>query len=64
MVDGNSVHGDERVFRPLSKRSSEIENIFDCGWVGVDVANGWDLREALWGLNVKVEGVELCGLGN
>ena len=40
VVDGNSVYGDECVFRPLSKGSSEVEDVFDCGWLGKVVIDG------------------------
>ena len=40
MVDGNSVYGDECVFRSLSKGASKIEDVFDCGWFGEVVVNG------------------------
>ena len=39
MIDGNSVYGDESVFRSLSKGSSEIEDVFNSGWLGKVVVN-------------------------
>ena len=40
VIDGNSVYGDESVFRSLSKGSSEIEDVFNNGWFGKVVVNG------------------------
>ena len=61
MVDGDAVDCDECVPGSLPKRACEF---FDCGWVGVAVAGGWDLRKAVGGLKVKAESVVLYGLGN
>ena len=61
MVDGDAVDCDECVLGSLPKRAREMKDVFDCGWVGVAVASGWDLRKAIWSLNVKAEGSVLYG---
>ena len=40
MVDGNAIDGNECVPGGLAKWSSEVKNVFDCGWLLVDVVNG------------------------
>ena len=62
MVDGDAVDGDKCVFGSLPKRAREVEDVFDSGWVGVVVAGGWDLRKAIWSLDVEAEGVMLFRL--
>ena len=62
MVDGDAVDCDECVLGPSPKEACEIENVFDCGWVGVVVAGGWDLQKSIWSLDVEVEGVMLFEL--
>ena len=64
MVDGDAIDGDQCAFGFLPKRACKIKNVFDSGWVGVAVADGRDLRETVWSLNVEKEGVTLCELGD
>ncbi len=48
------------MFGFLSEGASEIEDVFDGGWLGeVVVVNGWSVREPVWCLNVKMEAVAL-----
>ena len=62
VVDGDAVDSDECILRPSSKGACEIDNVFDCGWVGIIVTGGRDLRQAIWSLDVEVEGVMLVAL--
>ena len=62
VVDGDAVDCDECVFGSSPKGAGEIENVFDCGWVGVVVTGGWDLGKAIWSLDVEAEGVVLFEL--
>ena len=62
VVDGDAVDCDECVLRSSPKGACEIENVFDCGWIGVMVTGGWDLRQAIRSLDVEVEGVMLVAL--
>ena len=62
MVDGNAVDCDKCALGLLPKRASVVEDVFNCGWVGVVVAGGWDLRKAIWSLDVEAEVVELSEL--
>ena len=40
MVDGNAIDRNECVPGGLAKWSSEVKNVFHCGWLLVDVVNG------------------------
>ena len=62
MVDGDAVDCDKCALGPSPKRACVIEDVFECGWVGVVVAGGWDLRKAIWSLDVEAEVVELSEL--
>ena len=52
------------MFGSLSEGAGEIEDVFDSGWLGVVVVNGWSLREPIWCLDVKMEAVALRVLGD
>ena len=52
------------MFGSLSEGAGEIEDVFDSGWLGVVVVNGWSLREPIWCLDVKMEAVALRMLGD
>ena len=55
MVDGDAIDGDQCVFGSLPKRACEIKNVFDSGWVGVVMADGRGMWEAVGSLNVDME---------
>ena len=42
------------MFGFLSEGPSEIEDVFDGGWLGEVMVNGWSVRELVWCLNVKM----------
>ena len=46
---------DECVFGFLSEGASEIEDVFDGGWLGEVVVNGRSVGEPIWCLNVEME---------
>ena len=52
------------MFGFLSEGSGEIEDVFDSGWLGEVVVNGWSVREPIWYLDVKMEAVALRVLGD
>ena len=62
VVDGDAVDSDECILRPSSKGACEIDNVFDCAWIGIIVTGVRDLRQAIWSLDVEVEGVMLVAL--
>ena len=47
------------MFGFLSEGPGEIEDVFDSGWLGEVVVNGWSVRELIWCLDVKMEVVTL-----
>ena len=55
VIDGDTIDGDKRVLGPFPKRSSEVEDVFDGGWLRVDVVDGRDQREAVRSEDVDVE---------
>ena len=55
IVDGDAVDGDQRVLGSFSKRSGEVENVFDSGWLRIDVVYGRDRRETIGSENVDVD---------
>ena len=62
VADGDAVDSDECILGPPAKGACKINNVFDCGWVGIIVTGGRDLRQAIWSLDVEVEGVMLVAL--
>ena len=55
VIDGDTIDGDKRVLGPFLKRSSEVEDVFDGGWLRVNVVDGRDEREAVRSEDVDVE---------
>ena len=55
IVDGDAVDGDQRVLGPFSKRSGEVEDVLNCGWLRIDVVDGRDRWETIGSENVDVE---------
>ena len=55
IVDGDAVDGDKRVLGPFSKRSGEVEDVFNGGWLRIDVVDGRDRGETIGSENVDVE---------
>ena len=55
IVDGDAVDGDKRVLGSFSKRSGEVEDVFNSGWLRIDVVYGRDRRETIGSENVDVE---------
>ena len=55
IVDGDAVDGDQRVLGSFSKRSGEVEDVFNSGWLRIDVVDGRDRRETIGSENVDVE---------
>ncbi len=45
MVAGAAINGDECVPGEFAKWSGEVKNVFDCGWLLVDVVNGRERGE-------------------
>ena len=64
MVDRDAVDGDKCVFGSLPKRTREVEDVLDGGWIGVVMVDGRDLWQAVRGENMDVEGVGLNGMGD
>ena len=50
------------MFGFLSEGAVEIEDVFDGGWLGEVVVNGWSVGEPIWCLNVKMEAAAFRGL--
>ena len=55
IINGDTVDGHKRVLGPFSKMSSEVEDVFNGGWLRVDVVDGRDQREAVRSEDVDVE---------
>ena len=55
IIDGDTVDGDKRVLGPFAKRSSEVEDVFNGGWLRIDVVDGRDRGEAVGSEDVDVE---------
>ena len=55
MVDGDAIDRNKCTFGSSPKRACEIKNVFDSGWVGVVLAYGRGLWEAVGSLNVDME---------
>ena len=46
------------MFGFLSEGSGEIEDVFDSGWLGEVVVNGWSVREPIWYFDATMEAVD------
>ena len=55
IIDGDAVDGDQRVLGSFSKRSGEVEDVFNGGWLRIDVVDGRDRGETIGSENVDVE---------
>ena len=55
MINGDTINGDECVPGGFTKLSSEVNNVFDCGWLVVRIVDGRERRETFRCKNVDVE---------
>ncbi len=55
IIDRDAVDGDQRVLGSFSKRSGEVEDVFNGGWLRIDVVDGSDRGEAIGSEDVDVE---------
>ena len=55
VIDGDTIDGNKCVLGPFPKRSSEVEDVFDGGWLRIDVMDGRDRGETIGSENVDVE---------
>ena len=55
IIDGDAVDGDQRVLGSFSKRSGEVEDVFNGGWLRIDVVDGRDRGDAIGSEDVDVE---------
>ena len=54
IINGNAAIGDQCVSGGFSKRPGKVKDVFDGGWLRVDVVCGWNKWETVGCENVDV----------